>query len=196
MIKKEKGKIILLQSIYHKLSEGSGLYNDAYYGITNNNSDKLLFYHIKDELLAFPIEEQIIKVAQKYFKKGYDIKIVTCRCDMANKAKLNGIEVEILSINNGGNIMKFENKNKIIENTEEETVLLDKITIPYITRGKQLYISTKNKIDVYDRRGIRRIAKNKLLFVQLSDTFLSGKTKYIIQKIEGENLILIKLCDI
>lgn len=198
-----KNNIILVvpEGVVHELSVGRHRFErarNAYEYIKNVNSTKVIKEVTDDKIRSWTIDEQVIDVVWKYYKKGYNVRLVTCDQDQAYKAEikklkctlLKGIRTQQMDKQPKEDIQKVNSIVKPNRPTIFPTELKGELTVPYKRVGKENFIDVKTRIAVYDNRGKRKIGKAEMISIRLTDTFVYKNITYRIAKMEHNILTL------
>ena len=158
--------------------------------------NNLKAYVTKDKMKSWTVDDQIGAITYELFNRGLKIKLITCDKNQAYNARLRGLNVLLLP----GKPRTHHKTEVPVETTStkklEENITLmseDEISVPCITKGKEIYISVKCKISVYNSKGKRRIGKDNLIPVLPVDVLVYMNNKYVIKNVEGTKIILKKM---
>ncbi len=186
----KKVHVIVAEGTIHELSAGRHHHEvcrKLYYFIMDAKKTGLIIIDVpKTEMMAMPIDDQIVIGAYERYRKGYNITLVTCDVDQASKAENRGVNVQLLKGNKEQQsskilkpkqttIKKEEDKPKKIEEVDGELV------IPCITKGNVIYINVRQGVIVYDAKGKRKIGRDNLIAVSIMDILVYREQKYMIQ---------------
>lgn len=192
-------KVIVPEGVLHELSAGRHSYEkcrDAYNFINRTKNENVIVYVTKDVMRSWPIDEQIVAIAYEYHKKGYDVRLVTCDRDQANKAYYRGVSYRLLKGNREYPIAKKENLQQSnsqpkVENKPYKTAPVRKaLSIPCVTKNSVKYISVKYGIAVYDAKGKRKIGRDNLIAVSNTDVFTYKEHNYKIESVTDTSIFL------
>jgi len=186
-VKAGKTTIILHEGVVHELSVGRRnheICRKAYEYVISLKSDRILKISTRDATRSWTIDEQVVDAVAEYHKKGYNVYLVTCDKDQAYKAEIKGLECMYLNVNKE-DVNKKPSINKPVKATTTEkpqdTIATPILNIPCIKKNKINYIDVKCRITVYDNRGKRKIGKNELIPILISDRFEYKNHIYAIQ---------------
>ena len=194
--------VVITEGTMHELS---GLRHsikkarEVYWFIKNVKSSKLIIEVTDDKTRSWTIDEQVVNAVYKAYKKGYDVRLVTCDQDQAYKAEIKKLKYTLLrgarypqvEKQPKGNIQKSSDKPKSNQPTILPTEIKEEITVPYKKVGKENYIDVKTRISVYDSRGRRKIGRANMISIQLTDTFVYKNITYRIKNME-QNILTLK----
>lgn len=191
--------IIIPEGVTHELSVGRRNHENcrkAYNYVKEGRARNLRVHVTSDKMRSWAVDEQIVAITYEYFKAGYDVVLVTCDHDQAYKARLRGLEVQLLAGSRAQTkfveVPKKENNPTTVEQKEILT-LDDELVIPCITKGKDHYINVKHKISVYSQKGKRQFGRENLIPVKVTDVCEYMGYKYNIQRITDTNITLKKI---
>ena len=198
-INKQEFNILVPEGVSHELSMGRHNHEKcriAYDFIQNAKKEgKLKVIVTKDKMRSWAIDEQVVATAYDYFKKGYNVSLITCDRDQANRATYRGMDVKCL---NGTRIRKIPNavnKHRFVETNVKTDINSDgKIKVECLRKGKLLYINVNRGIAVYDSKGKRKIGRDNLIPVINSDVFVLRNCSYMIES-AVDNYIILKKVD-
>ena len=211
---KGKNKIVLPEGVVQEISDGRKHYVSCrvrFDYITKLKSKNVVKYPTPSDIRLWKVDEQVVEIAYRYFKEGYEVKIVTCDRGMAYAAEIKGISVELLEgkspeervddIDKKVNVTvpiiikkpevpsyKVVSPQKIIK--EKNTPPPEKLFVEYTKVGKQMYISVSEKIEVYDNKGKRKIGKQEKIPITLLDKFIYKNNRYEVQSVNKEHIVL------
>ena len=198
----ESGKttIILHEGVVHELSVGRRnheICRKAYEYVISLKSDMILKIATRDATRSWTIDEQVVDAVAEYYKKGYNVTLVTCDKDQAYKAEIKGLKCRYLIVKKDDVIQKpeIDKLEKTLKKDEpkevkeiKKTVAAPILEIPCIKLNKINYIDVKHRITVFDNRGKRKIGKNELIPILFSDTFEYMNHRYAIQALTDTSI--------
>ena len=217
-ISKEGVQVVVPDGVEHELSSGKRKYENcrkAYeYIMANkvtqsNPQGKLKVYVIDDQMRAWAVDDQVIGIATKYYRQGYDVKLVTCDVDQCNRAKDRMLDVILLkgvrfnSNKKQENAPKPEKANQVSQpirrqNVQEKNTASikqdkDQLVIPCVRKGNELYISVDHHVSVYDSKGRRKIGRGELVSITTKDSFVYKEKNYELVSLTSTELTLKKM---
>jgi len=174
-VEKGNAKHVVTEGVAHELSAGRReheICRKAYSYINGSNSPENLEVAVTpDSMHSWPVDDQVVAIAYEYFKKGYNVTLVTCDVDMANKAKYRGLKFELVP---GSRNVKSEIPNEEIRKKSQFNIASvenkELLRVPCVVKGKTTYINVGQNVAVYDSKGKRRIGKERLIPVIITDT--------------------------
>lgn len=199
-------EVIVPEGVEHELSKGRRNHENcrvAHNYIKSNKiskinpNGKIKVYVTDDNMRSWPIDEQVVGIAAKHYKKGYNVTLVTCDRNQSDKAQDMEIEVCLLAGNRA-----YPVKPKILTERPErfqrkpETTIpqaKDQISVPCVAKGNMIYIDVNQKVAVYDAKGRRKIGKDDLIPVTASDTYKYREATYQAASITKKELTLKKM---
>lgn len=194
-------KVVITEGVIHELSVGRHKYEkarNAYRYIKQIESDNVIKEVTMDKIRAWTVDEQIIFTADTYHKKGRDVTLITCDQDQAFKAELRGLKVKLLEA------VRPELEKQIVtpnysrvvfvsSSKEPPAKLGDEITLTCSKLGKEHYLDVKSGMVVYDNKGKRKIGRNKLVPITISDRVSYYNMDYFVKSISDRQVILNKM---
>lgn len=194
-------KVVVTEGTRQELRDGYRKYEVcrlAYDYISSN--PKLLFPITKDKMKSWPVDDQNVAIAYEFYNKGLNVTFVTCDREQAHKARIRGLNVELLpghssqpkKVNEPKRVVKPAQSLKAIE-SEIEVKSDGELTVPCITKGKERYISVKLDVAVYTNKGKRRIGRENLVPVQPTDVLSYMNCNYTIEQITDTYIALKKM---
>ena len=185
--------VIVPEGVVHELSvkrRSHERFKNAYTFVKECVVKNMKVHVTSDKMRPWAIDEQVVAITyNEYYKKGYEVKLVTCDHDQAYKARLRGMEVELLAGNRSIQKANPDETAPVIEEVKPE----EEMAVPCVMRGKEHYINVKSKLSVYNAKGKRKIGKNDWLLVDSTDVLACGEYKYLIRAMTENSLLLKKM---
>lgn len=194
-------KVVVTEGTRQELRNGYRKYaecKEAYDYITS--TPELVFPITGNEMKAWPVDDQNVAIAEKYYNKGFDVTLVTCDKEQAHKARIRGLNVSLLrgqsyhyKKNN-----EFQKTTKPVQNEkpvepEVEVKSNGEVAVPCITKGKEKYISTKHDVEVYSNKGKRRIGRENLILILPTDVLVYNDCNHTIQEMTDTYVTIKKM---
>lgn len=127
-VNKEEIHVIVPEGVSHELSAGRRareVCREAYKFINESKNGKLTLYVTKDYMRSWKVDEQVVAIAYEYYKKGYNVTLITCDRDMANNAENRGLTVNLLK-GNRNQAQQIQVENNIEKKPEPEKIEQEK----------------------------------------------------------------------
>lgn len=201
-----KTTLIIPEGVSHEISVGrrnNENCKEIYKFIEGNVRNPRLHVDVAtNEIRSWPVDEQVVYTVEKYYKKGYTVRLVTCDRDQSFKAKIKELDVELIPVARGkvaayaeidehikGLASKTQTPVIVPVNNEEETKNED-IELPAKMVGKQCILAFDKYVSVYDNRGKRKIPRPEGTVVANGDTVYYKDEKCIIKKICRDTVVM------
>ncbi|MBR6689004.1 MAG: hypothetical protein IKL68_03195 [Clostridia bacterium] len=199
--------LIIPEGVSHEISVGrrnNDNCKEIYKFIEGNIRNPMLHVEVaSDAIRSWAVDEQVVYTVEKYHKKGYTIRLITCDRDQSFKAKLKELNVELLSVSRARvaayaqidkHIRELASKQEdapviVPVNTETEQKNED-IELPARIVGKQCVLAFNKNVSVYDNRGRRKIPRPEGTVVANGDTVYYKDEKCVIKKICRDTVVM------
>ena len=100
-----KTTLIIPEGVSHEISVGrrnNENCKEIYKFIEGNVRNPRLHVDVAtNEIRSWPVDEQVVYTVEKYYKKGYTVRLVTCDRDQSFKAKIKELDVELIPVARG-----------------------------------------------------------------------------------------------
>lgn len=205
-VNKDGINVIVPEGVRHELSAKRHEIKecrDAYDFIAKAKKDgKLTVYINKIYMYACVIDMQVVLIAYEYYRKGYNTTLVTCDCDMKDRAVDRSVPVELLH----GNRNDVQQQVHIVNDVKPQQEFLEgastdqtvesqfdecegESVIPCELINKVPYVNTRT-VAVYDYRGKKKIGANSKVAVTEKDIILYRGDRYMLKDVKPRFILL------
>lgn len=199
--------LIIPEGVSHEISVGRRNNENckAIYKFIEGNvrNPKLHVEVAMDAIRSWAVDEQVVYTVEKYNKKRYTVRLVTCDRDQSFKAKLKELDVEFLSVSRARVAEIDEHKTALVSKQNEMPVIVpvnneqeqknEDIELPARMVGKQCVLAFDKYLSVYDNRGKRKIARPEGTVIARDDTVYYKNAKYVIKRICRDTVMCIAI---
>lgn len=199
--------LIIPEGVSHEISVGrrnNENCKEIYKFIEGNVRNPRLHVEVAtNEIRGWFVDEQVVHTVEKYHKKGYTVRLVTCDRDQNFKAKLKELETELVPVARArvaayaeidehirGLASKTNNAPVIVPVNNEVEEKNKDIELPARMVGKQCVLAFDKHVCVYDTRGKRKIPRPEGTVVANGDTVYYKDVKCIIKKICRDTVVM------
>lgn len=203
-VKEHQVYVIVPEGVLHEISVGRHK-NDVckviydYIKEARMLSSKLIVEVTDDKIRNWSVDEQVVYVASKYKKRGYDTTIISCDIDLCFRAELKNIKADLLlvprnvnSSNNGKVNSKNLRKTILFENVPDKFAL-PSISLTYVLKNNKKYILLKKYLAIYDKKGKRKIGKDGYIHFEDTDKIYFCDSEYKVVQIKNNQIIIEKV---
>ena len=191
--------IVIPEGVLHEISVAKGvdkLCRIIYDYITtnSNNFPNLIVEVTEDSIRSWSVDEQGIRVVEKYQKKGYDAELISCDKEQCFRAELKQVNYSLLPVNKQTNLNKVEKpKIKIQEVLENKpnTFVNPQISLESKVLNRERYLKVNNYLAIYDNRGKRRIGKDGYIKYENLDRIFYLDKEYVVTKVEDNCIVIV-----
>ena len=199
--------LIIPEGVSHEISVGrrnNENCKEIYKFIEGNIRNPKLHVEVSTDVIrSWAVDEQVVYTVEKYYNKGYTVKLITCDRDQSFKAKLKELNVELLSVSKA-KIAAYTKIDEHIRNLASKTneapsvvpvagtqeLQNEEIELPAKMVGKQCLLAFDKHVSVYDNRGKRKISRPEGTVIARDDTIYYKDSKCVIKKICRDAVIM------
>lgn len=202
LIQTDKGvRIIVPKNVLEELRRGQKNHlvcKEAYNYILNN--DNIIIYEKQKKFSNMDANSQAMYISKRYTKRGYNVELVTCNKAQAYLAKLNHVKVNLLVTYSEQTLTKTTNKKSKktgcnINHDKKENLICfteNGIEVNTYKINSKTCILAETRIEVYNKKGKRKIGKDNFLEVDMGDRFVYKGINYKFEKLQDGVLYLLK----
>ena len=195
----EAGNVVIIipEIVMRQLSESAKPCEvNTYNYLLGYTGDKLNYAVTDSDKRDLSYYEQIFSIFRNYYNQGYDVTLVTCDANQSHMAEQ--LKLSCMLFPGNKNKSEFQKNEQKVRNTKMSKTKTNCACDPNETEkrlknkkiGKDNHIVTRAGIEVYDNRGKRRIGKNSLVKVQLTERVVYDNVEYIVTTITDTDVIL------
>lgn len=159
-----------------------------------------------DAIRSWAVDEQVVYTVEKYHKKGYTVRLISCDRDQSFKARLKELNVELLPVSRSkvaayqeidehirGLASKQNEAPVIVPVSSEHEQSTEELELPSRMVGKQCVLQFDKHVSVYDNRGKRKISRPEGTVIARDDTVYYKNAKYVIKRICRDTVMCIAI---
>lgn len=161
-------------------------------------SSKLIVEVTADKIRNWSVDEQVVYVACKYKRRGYDTTVVSCDMDLCFRAELKKVKTDCLLVPRNVNSSNSKVNNKSLKKPVSFERAIDKFALPsiiltYVLKNNKKYILLKKYLEIYDKKGRRKIGKDGYIHFEDTDKIYFCDSEYKVAQVKNNQIIIEKM---